>query len=292
MIPAISNIETCIVTVNLFDGINNVPYPINIVTTNSAPSFISVPIDQAFSSGHLFLYAIPTTTDLDGDVVTIASTVTTCNYAASVSAGILTMNAPIASIGTCTVTITISDSFNLTPYKINIVTTNAPPSFVTTPTNQAFSSGHSLSYTIPFTTDLDGDVVTIASTVTTCNYAASVSAGILTMNAPIASIGTCTVTLTLSDGFNLTPYTINIMTTNSPPYFSSSLSSGEIINAGITNSYTLPVTSDNDGDTVIISIYQGSSVIASLSGNIININPSFSQVGSFPITIQLSDGYN
>ena len=34
------------------------------------------------------------------------------------------------------------------------------------------------------------------------------------------------------------------------------------------------------------------SVVASLAGNTLTINPSVSQVGSFPITIILSDGYN
>ena len=43
MAPAISNIGTCSVTLNLFDGVNNVPYLINIVTTNTPPSFLIVP---------------------------------------------------------------------------------------------------------------------------------------------------------------------------------------------------------------------------------------------------------
>ena len=43
--PNISNIETCIVTVNLFDGINNVQYPISVTTTNTPPSFATTPVD-------------------------------------------------------------------------------------------------------------------------------------------------------------------------------------------------------------------------------------------------------
>ena len=108
----------------------------------------------------------------------------------------------------------------------------------------------------------------------------------------ISNIGTCIATVNLFDGLNNVPYFINIITTNSPPVFVSSLSSGETISAGATNTYTLPTTSDIDGDTVTISISQGSSVVASLAGSILTISPSVLQVGSFPITIQLSDGLN
>ena len=45
--PAISSIETCIVTVNLFDGINNVKIPINIVTTNTISKY---PLNIQFNS--------------------------------------------------------------------------------------------------------------------------------------------------------------------------------------------------------------------------------------------------
>ena len=162
---------------------------------------------------------LPSCSDLDGDTITTSISSNTCSYSISYATGALTFSPAISKIGTCIVTINLFDGINNTPYSINIVSTNSPPSFLSIPINQAFSSGHTLSYTIPTTTDPDGDIVTISSTVTTCNYAASVSTGILTMNAPIASIGTCTVTITISDGINNVPYSINIVTTNSPPLF-------------------------------------------------------------------------
>ena len=206
---------------------------------------------------------MPLLSDIDGDTITSTIISNTCSYLISYAAGVLTISPAISDIGTCIVTVNLFDGLNNVPNPINIVSTNSPPSFMTAPTNQAFlsipinqafSSGHTLSYTIPITTDPDSDVVTIASTVTTCNYAASVLTGVLTMNAPIASIGTCTVTIMISDGINNVPYSINIVTTNSAPYFSSSLSTGETINAGFSNTYTFPATNDIDSDTVAISI--------------------------------------
>ena len=197
---------------------------------------------------------MPLLSDIDGDTITSTIISNTCSYLISYAAGVLTISPAISDIGTCIVTVNLFDGLNNVPYPINIVSTNSPPSFMTAPTNQSFSSGHTLSYTIPITTDPDSDVVTIASTVTTCNYAASVLTGVLTMNAPIASIGTCTVTITISDGINNVSYSINIVTTNSAPYFSSSLSTGETINAGFSNTYTFPATNDIDSDTVAISI--------------------------------------
>ena len=154
------------------------------------------------------------------------------------------------------------------------------------------SSGQSKIYTWPLTTDIDNDLVTISFT-TTCIYPVTLASGDLTFIPAISDIGTCSVTLNLLDGFNNVPYTpISILTTNSPPVFISAISSGETINAGLSNTYTLPATTDIDGDTVAISIYQGSSVVASIAGNILTINPSVLQVGTFPIFIQLSDGLN
>ena len=61
--------------------------------------------------------------------------------------------------------------------------------------------------------------------------------------------------MNLFDGINNVQIPINIVATNTPPVFMSLMSSGETINAGATNTYTLPATSDIDLDTVVISIF-------------------------------------
>ena len=71
--PAISNIENCIVTVNLFDGLTNVPYPINIITTNSPPVFVSsLSSGETINAGATNTYTLPATSDFDGDIVTVS----------------------------------------------------------------------------------------------------------------------------------------------------------------------------------------------------------------------------
>ena len=146
---------------------------------------------------------------------------------------------------------------------------------------------------MPLLSDIDGDTITTTIISNTCYYSISYAAGVLTISPAISDIGTCSVKLNLFDGLYNVPYTpISILTTNTPPVFISAISSGETINAGLSNTYTLPATNDIDGDTVAISISQGSSVVASLAGSILTISPSVSQVGTFPIFIQLSDGLN
>lgn len=221
---------------------------------NSAPSFLTVPADQSFSSGHTLIYNMPVISDPENDPI-VVSVATTCLYAALITQGpspVLTMNPLITDIGTCTVTINLFDGINNAASIINIVTVNSPPSFISSPTNQAFSSGHIFSFTILSTTDPDGDLVTVATT-TVCTYPVVLNLNILTLSPLIANIGTCTLTLTLSDGLNLTPYTINIVTSNSPPYFSPSLSPGVSINAGLSNTYTLPSMLDIDLDIVTMT---------------------------------------
>ena len=104
---------------------------------------------------------MPSVSDIDGDTITTTIISNTCSYLISYAAGVLTISPAISDIGTCIVTVNLFDGLNNVPYPINIVSTNSPPSFMTAPTNQAFSSGHTLSYTIPITTDPDSDVVTI-----------------------------------------------------------------------------------------------------------------------------------
>ena len=75
-------------------------------------------------------------------------------------------------------------------------------------------------YTLPLTSDIDNDSVTISLT-KTCTYPVTVASGVLTMTPAISNIGTCTVTFNLFDGINNVPYSpISIVTTNSPPLFS------------------------------------------------------------------------
>ena len=107
---------------------------------------------------------------------------------------------------------------------------------------------------MPSSSDIDGDTIITTILSNTCTYSITYAAGALTFTPAISNIGTCIITVNLFDGINNVPYPINIVTTNSPPYFSSSLSLGETINAGATNTYTLPSTIDFDLDIVAISI--------------------------------------
>ena len=132
MAPSISNIGTCLVTLNLFDGINNVPYLISIVTSTPAssintsnkisvitsslsnigpPVFLTALKDQIILAGDSLIYNLPQISDPDND---------------SFKVNILLLSTtPFAKSTNSSITfLPTNKDANLSPYKVKIILTD------------------------------------------------------------------------------------------------------------------------------------------------------------------------
>ena len=123
---------------------------------------------------------------------------------------------------------------------------------------------------------------------TSTALASFTSPDILNFHPPIGNAGSYSLTLQISDGVNTPSFILNYQvtaasTSNSPPTFVST-PVAQTTPAGTPVTYTLPGTTDAESDSVTISMVSGGpSFVTFSSPNILNINPSLSNIGAFSI---------
>ena len=116
---------------------------------------------------------------------------------------------------------TLSDGINTpVPFSFNIIITpNTPPMFSGSLANQNVVQGHTLSYTLPATSDVDSDTVSVTS-----SYPSFVTfaGNTYTISPLITDVATSySVSVTISDGINpgvVSSFNV-IVAANSPPTF-------------------------------------------------------------------------
>ncbi len=184
------------------------------VVPNTPPTFVSDPVAQTVFPGQVKTYILPSTIDVDGDVVTVALLSGAPTYVTFTAASnTLTISPPVRLLATSfTVSMRVSDGFGVNDYTIQISIVNTPPTFPSTLTDQFINVGSSANYTLPSPFDAENQVVTIiayyqGTTVLPGFVSFNPSTRILTMQ-PIRGIdsGSYLIDLTLFDGSLSTLY--------------------------------------------------------------------------------------
>ena len=119
-------------------------------------------------------------------------------------------------MGTYQIDVTISDGFSsITSYFAITVAANQPPTFAITLTAQTCNVGQSCSYLLPSVTDPEGASVTKTAvqqgTSSLPSFISFTGSSFSIASTSATNVGTYTVEVTLSDGFNNPSSTFNVI---------------------------------------------------------------------------------
>lgn len=126
------------VTLMLSDNYNSNTYTMIItVVPNTPPTFVSALVSQTVYPGLVKTYVLPSTIDVDGDVVTVALLAGGPSYVTFNAASYtLTISPLITQLATTfNVTMRVSDGSGQNDYVLSIKVVNTPPTFPTTLTD-------------------------------------------------------------------------------------------------------------------------------------------------------------
>ncbi|MBK8592933.1 MAG: hypothetical protein IPN77_28265 [Sandaracinaceae bacterium] len=211
---------SCVVAVECSDGTEMVPQTttVTIAETNSPPTLTNLP-DTVFTVHDLagFFDVSATDPDLPAQTLTYGVGATTCAFAPTVAANRVGWTCG-ASVGSCTVDVTVIDPTNLSDTnQLTISCTNVAPQLTSTAPAVA-SEGTAYSYPVTCT-DADGDTVTVSKAPEdTCG---GTLAGTTYAFTPTEAQGgsTCVVAVQCTDGTETVSEgtTVTLAETNSPP---------------------------------------------------------------------------
>jgi large repetitive protein len=199
---AFSDVGTHGITVTLSDGLASPTFTFNIIITNTAPTFTTAPPSfltlamNAAASTYSFSDAESNPITL---VVTDETNSGTPSYITFTSTSFSIRATSFSAIGTHTLTVTISDGQPLSTSKsIALTFTNSAPTFASAPVGQTVANNAILAYTLPASSDAEGNAFTI--TLTSTKTWVALSGNVLTFtNPPLSDVGTISMTLTLND---------------------------------------------------------------------------------------------
>ena len=211
----------------------------------------------------------------------------------------LSIRSPAAWVGTYSVQVTASDGLYAVKqtFNVNQIAANTPP--VLTPiANQSMSHAqHALSLTLA-ATDADHDAITFSAQVLPANgqtpaVALSLQGNQLTINPALSFVGPFMVQIGASDGKATVTSTFTVTVNNTAPVlnaiadFSASHGQDTIVTLSATDAendaltYSAQVASSN-GQTPPLSV--------AVQGNQLTIHPTQPIVGTFTISVTVSDG--
>src|SRR5262249_6635899 len=141
-------------------------------------------------------------------------------------------------------------------------------------------------------TDPDGDAVTFSLPTHPAGMAIDAATGRISWTPAASDIGTHTVTVRVEDGrggFTEQQYVLKVTAAppNRPPVFTSV----PAVSANVNTAYTYQATAtDPDGDPLTFSVVSGPTGLAvDATSGTVRWTPTASQVGTHPITLQVSD---
>ena len=285
--PGFEDAGSTTVTVTVSDGELSASDDFNIVVggTNRAPTLAAVS-DIAINEG-------------DNTTITLVGadddTGTTLTYSAAGLPSYATLTANTISIepgyddaGSATITVTVSDGELNTSDNFTVVVggTNRAPTLMEI-SDLNLNEGDSGTITL---IGLDEDSgTTLSYSATGLPVYATLTGNKISIDPGFEDAGTTEVRVTASDG-ELSASDIFIITvgeTNRAPTLASI--SDVAINEGETASITL-IGADDDAGTTLSYSATGLPSYATLTGNIISIEPSYEGAGSVTVTVTVSDG--
>ncbi|BDV43726.1 sulfurtransferase [Geotalea uraniireducens] len=257
----------------------------SVSNVNRAPS-VTAPANQAGAEGATVSLAIQGS-DPDGDTVSYSASGLpeglSINATSGVISGTIGYNAAAAS--PYTVTITVSDpsgAKGTASFSWSVSNTNRAPVFTSTPPSSA-TEGKVYSYA-PAASDADGDPLSYA--LVSGPSGMTMNGGVLSWTPTAAQAGTAAVTVSVGDGTAVTEqsFTISVSKNNAPTFTSTPLTMAV---EDVAYRYVV-VASDSDGDSISYSLVSGPSGMA-LNGATVEWTPSYSQAGSYPVTVRATD---
>ncbi len=224
--------------------------------------------------------------DKDNDSITLS--LQSSPRFVSLSGNTITITPSTSDVGTYTVTVqatangkTDTESFTVTVTK-STSRNNAPP-VISPISNISLKDSQTLSFSI-VATDKEDDFITL-SLVTSPKFV-TLTGNTISINPTSSDVGIYTVTVqAVSNGKTDTEsFTVTVSKTvvDTAPVIS------EIADISMTDSQTRTVTvtaTDADGDTISLSL-QSAHRFVSISGNIITVKPSTSDVGTHTVTVK------
>jgi len=115
------------------------------------------------TAGHTLVYNLPGSYDAEGHFIYFSMSPADISTWISLTSTSLTISPTITQSGlSYPLTITLSDTITPTAYTMAVtVIPNTPPTFISTPIAQTVYPGQVKSYSLPGTSDIDGDIITV-----------------------------------------------------------------------------------------------------------------------------------
>ncbi len=277
------------VTVKASDNDGSVTRTFTVTISDTAPSISDIS-DVTLKASQTKTVSI-TATDAESDPITLTLQVAP-SFAKITHNGngkaTITLNPDSADIGTHTVTVQAvangksdTESFTVTVTR-NTVPSDTPP-VISPISNISLTDSQTLSFSVT-ATDKEGDTITLS--LSSSLGFVTLTGNTISINPTSSDVGIYTVTVqAVANGKTDTEsFTITVSKTvvDTAPVIS------EILDMAMTDSQTRTVTvtaTDTDGDTVSLSL-QSSPNFVSISGNIITVKPSTSDVGTHTVTVK------
>ena len=296
--------------VTVTDGNLGTPYTFTVtIRTNSAPTFNPAPqlahTVVKTTTAAPWTYTFPSKVDAESDPITVTADTGGAAFIgwSATSLSISDVSNASVLVGAHTVTVTLSDGTMTTVYTFTItIRTNSAPTFNPAPqlahTVVKTTTAAPWTYTFPSKVDAESDPITVTADTGGAAFIGWSATGLSISDVSNASVlvGAHTVTVTLSDGTMTSIYTfaVAVMPPNQPPIFATPLADLTITKTQSSTqwSYNFPKASDTEGDQITVTTVLGAAtfVTATTTGlSIPNISSTAVSVGTFPITVTLSD---
>jgi hypothetical protein len=272
---------------------------VNDVGENNCPT-ITAPATQTVNEGQALSFNV-TTTDPDGDTVTVSASDVPSGANFNTSTGAFTWTPNSTQSGTYTVTFTANDNQGCTRTATTVITVNDVTGgnncpTITAPATQTVNEGGALSFNVT-TSDPDGDTVTVSASGVPSGANFNTSTGAFTWTPGSTQSGTYTVTFTANDNHGCTQTATTVITVtegtagNDCPTITAPATRS--VNEGQTLTFSV-TASDPDGDDVMLTatgVPSGAS-FDDLDNNSATFTwtPSFSQSGTYSVTFSGNDG--
>jgi hypothetical protein len=295
--PGANDVGTSNVTISVSDGSlqASIGFAIVVGTTppppppaNRAPT-ISGNGSATVTTGQAYTFT-PTASDPDGNALTFAIVGRPSWATFSTTTGRLQGTPGVGTVGSSTVTISVSDGAlsAAVTFTISVISGNRAPT-ISGNGSQSVAVGQAYSFT-PTASDPDGNTLSFSVAGKPAWLAFNATTGALTGTPAAGDVGASTFTITVSDGTlssSLTA-TVTVTTGNRAPTISGN--GTQTVTVGQAYSFT-PTASDPDGNTLSFSVTGKPAWLAfNATTGALTGTPAAGDVGASTMTITVSDG--
>jgi hypothetical protein len=275
------------VSVTASDGMDTVGEAFLVSVTNSTP--VLEPIgSRTMSHTEDAINILLEATDADGDPLSYSADVYSSYATASLEGNLLTVDPADGFVGYFRVSITASDGMDTASETFWVSVTNSTPVLEAIDNRTMPHSQDTMTIELE-ASDADGDPLTFAANVYSTGATASLNGNLLTIDPADGFAGEFWVSVTASDGIGTVRETFTVTVENVAPVL------GSIGNRTMSHSQdTMTIVleaSDADGDplTFATNVYS-TGATASISGNLLTIDPADGFIGYFQVSVTASDG--